>query len=179
MNDNERPAVAAIVNKAHGAADSVLAEFARHLSERGWRVRGVVQDNTVNDHRGTRQMALVDLHDGTRFVISQDLGPGSVSCSVDPAGIAAASIVLRRSLAEGADLVIANRFGEREAGGSGFATEMLALMSADIPLLTVVGERYLEDWRRFTGNTAKELAPQREALETWFADLIRHRQRAK
>ena len=172
-DDKLRPAVAAIVHARRGSADALLAEFARDLRGRGWRVRGVVQEDTVDRMRRARRMVLVDLDQGIRFPISQDLGPGSAACSVDPQGVAAASIALRRIAAEGADLVVANRFGELEAGGGGLAAEMLALMSGGIPLLTVVNERFLEEWRRFTGNAAAELPTRREALEAWFAGIPR------
>lgn len=179
MNVIEQAAVAAIVHRAHRSADGLLAEFARHLRERGWRVRGLVQDNTARSNSCGRQMVLIDLDDDRRFVISQDLGPGSVSCCVDPGEIAAASGALRRGLTEGADLVVANRFGELEAAGGGLAAEMLALMAGGIPLLTVVGDKFLTDWRRFSGNAARELPPQRAALEAWFDGILQHRKTAQ
>jgi hypothetical protein len=171
MKNRDHPAVAAIVHSRHGSADRVLADFARQLRARGRRVQGVVQEYAARDERGARRKVLVDLEDGSRFPISQDLGAGSVACSLDPGGVAAASGALRRGLAERAELVIANRFGELEAAGGGFAAEMLALMASGVPLLTVVAEKYLPEWRRFTGNAAVELPPQRESLEAWFANL--------
>jgi len=171
--------VAVIVNRTHRSADGVLAEFAGYLRKQGWRVRGVVQDNVAFDNNCGRQMVLIDVSDGSRFPISQNLGTGSSSCCVDPGGVVAASVALRRGLTDGADIVIANRFGELEAGGGGFASEMLALMAEGVPLLTVVNERYLEDWRRFTGNAAEELEPQREALEAWFTQVMKQRQPAQ
>jgi nucleoside-triphosphatase THEP1 len=171
MNDNERLAVAAIVRDEHDSADELLTDFAYRLRGLGWRVQGVVQTQTARDDHCACEMVLVDLEDGNRFLISQNLGPGSVSCRVDPAGVAAASVSLRRALAEGANLVIVNRFGRLEAGGGGFAAEMLALMANGVPMLTMVSERYLDEWRRFTGHAGSELPAQRQALETWFADL--------
>ena len=167
-----KPGIAAIVSAEHGTADNLLAEFARHLRRGGWRVRGVIQDHTPAENNAERQKILVDLDGDTRFVISQRLGQGSVACNLDPGGVAAASVVLRRCLTEGADLVIANRFGELEAGGGGFAAEMLALMAKEVPLLTVVADKYLDDWRRFTGGSAAELPARREALEIWFSSLF-------
>ncbi|MBI5923370.1 MAG: DUF2478 domain-containing protein [Betaproteobacteria bacterium] len=179
MENTQTSPVAVIVNRTHRSADSVLAEFASYLRSQGWQVRGVVQDNVVFDNNCGRQMVLIDVSDGSRFPISQNLGTGSASCCVDPGGVVAASVALRRGLTEGADLVIANRFGELEAGGGGFAAEMLALMAEGIPLLTVVNERYLEEWRRFSGNAAEELEPQREALEAWFTALAGQRKPAR
>lgn len=168
INENERLAVGAILHADDESVDALLVEFARDLRKRGWQVRGIVQIDTPCDEACASQMALVDLDDGNRFVISQNLGSGSVSCNIDPAGVAAAGVALRRALAEGADLVIANRFGGLEARGGGLTAEMLGLMANGLPLLTVVANRFLGDWRRFTGNAATELPPQREALEAWW-----------
>ena len=170
MEDN-KPAIAAIIHGSNDAADSLLAEFARHLRSQGWLVAGVIKEDTAPRKSCAREMVLVDLEDETRYIISQDLGPASISCRVDPRGVAAASVALRRGLAAGADLVVANRFGELEATGGGFSAEMLELMANGVPLLTVVVEKYLEDWRRFTGNAGTELPPQRDAVDAWFASL--------
>lgn len=165
------PFVAAIVHAEHGAADGLLADFAFGLRASGWRVHGLIQQN--NDSPGRESAMLVDLDGGECFPLFQNLGAGSTSCGLDEISVAAASAVLRRALSEKSDLVIVNRFGELEANGGGFAAEMLALMAEGVPLITVVGERYLNDWRHFTGGAAKELWPQREALEAWFSDLSR------
>lgn len=162
---------AAIVHRGAADVDLLLADFAGSLKERGWRVRGVVQLNSECTEACARSMVLHDLDGLEHFHISQNLGPGSVSCCVDAGGVAAACVVLRRALAEGADLVVVNRFGELEAAGGGFAAEMLALMAEGIPLITIVSERHLEAWQKFSGGAALRLPPSREALEAWFAGV--------
>ncbi|THF62583.1 DUF2478 domain-containing protein [Pseudothauera rhizosphaerae] len=160
---------AAIVHAHHASVDGLLADFAFGLRKRGWRVCGIVQQ-----HRGEAKedTVLVDLDHGLSFPLFQKLGAGSTSCSVDPGGVAAASIALRRALDEGADLAIANRFGALEAAGGGFAAEMLALMSEGRPLLTVVADDWLRDWRWFTGGCGSELPASPPALEEWFAGVV-------
>lgn len=168
------PTMAAIVHTEDDPADALLRELAQRLRARGWRVRGLVQAPRAPG-QGPKQMALIDLDDArNRYSISQPLGPSACgSCNLDPAGVAAASAVLRRVLAEGADLAIANRFGTLESTGGGLAGEMLALMAAPIPLLTVVKPPYLDAWRAFTGGLAAELPPRPDALEAWCATLPR------
>lgn len=168
--------IAAVVHADDGGVDTLLADFAADLRQAGWRVRGLVQP--PREPGREKQMVLVDLDTRVRYDISQPLGPGACGCSLDPAGVAAASAVLRRALAEGADLVLANRFGTLEAGGNGLAAEMLALMIEPVPLLTVVNRRYLAAWRAFTGGMGVELPPRPEALRAWFADLARPRSAA-
>ena len=159
--------VAAIVHADHSIADSLLADFAFSLQRSGRRVRGLVQ-RFRGGASGKKAALLLDLGDGTTYPLFQNLGSGSVSCSVDENSLAAASVVLRRALGEKPDLVIVNRFGPLEAAGGGFVTEMLALMSDDIPVLTVVQQKHLTAWRHFTGGLAAELEPRREVLDSWF-----------
>lgn len=158
--------IAAVVQRDAGGADELVADFARSLLGQGWRVRGLVQEMRPAS-RGCA-FALVDLDDGRSYPISQELGAGAMACSVDPAGIAEASAVMRRIAEQGADLAVFNRFGGLEAGGEGFRAEMLAVMSRGIPSLCIVPERYLAAWRQFTGGQASELEARREALEEWF-----------
>jgi nucleoside-triphosphatase THEP1 len=161
--------IAAIVYDTRGAADGPMADFARSLRERGRTVRGLIQEQTRDGPGGARRMMLTDLESGERFDISQKLGAGP-GC-VDPGVLAAASTVLRRALAQGTDLVMVSRFGELEAAGGGFAAEMLELMGEGVPLLTAVGEKYLESWRRFTDGAGAELSANPESLDAWFESL--------
>jgi len=162
--------IAAIVHAERGIADLLLNDFAAALNRRGRQVHGLIQQRPDGIKADT---ALLDLQTGTRYPIFQNLGAGSLSCSIDSGGLAAASLVLRRALDANADLAIANRFGALEATGGGLAAEMLALMAAEIPFLTVVADEYLPAWRHFTGAAGVELPARRAALDDWFANLAR------
>lgn len=146
--------------------DDLVAGFAATQHERGWWIRGLVQESRETGHR--RAISLVDLDNGGRYPITHDLGQGSVACKLDAAGLAEASSVMRRIAAEGADLAIFNRFSSQEIAGRGLAAEMLTLAMQGIPLLTIVPERHLQAWQHFTGGLSVELAPTRSALERWF-----------
>lgn len=168
---------AAIVCAERYVGDGLLADFAFAQRRQGWKVCGLVQQ-----YRGshTKEGArLVDLDAGECLPLFQNLGPGSESCCIDTNSLATASAVLRRALHDGADLVIANRFGGLEAAGEGFAAEMLALMGEGIPLVTVVGYSCLGAWRHFTGGAGAELVPRLEVLEGWFAGVVRDRRRKR
>ncbi|WP_416057380.1 DUF2478 domain-containing protein [Stenotrophomonas maltophilia] len=168
MSAAQAPRIAAIVHDHSGEPDGLLAAFAARQLAAGVRVRGLVHlphEPTANGKR----MALMDVTDpGSRYPISQALGRASCGCNLDPGGIADASVVLRRALQEPAGLAIANRFGTLESEGGGMASELLALMMADIPLLTAVKLPYLDAWRAFTGGMAVELAADDAALQAWW-----------
>ena len=162
-------ALAAIVHDDADSrlADAQLAQLAQCLIDQGWRVRGLVQQRRL-DARGRKGMFLIDLASAQEFCISQDLGPQSRACCVNPAGLAQASGVLRQALEERAELTIVNRFGELEAGGGGFAAELAALAGEGLPVLTAVSRKHVAAWRHFAGDAAAELPAEADALYTWW-----------
>ncbi len=163
--------IAALVPADGENADQVLHAFIAGLQHDGLRVRGLAQEFCSTEHGCS--VTLVDLATGERYGISQNLGRLSASCTVDPQGLAEASIVLRRIAEDGADLAVFNRFSGMEAGGEGFANEMLEIMSRGIPTLVIVREKWLPAWREFTGGLACELRPDAELLAAWFATARR------
>ncbi|MBS0293138.1 MAG: DUF2478 domain-containing protein [Proteobacteria bacterium] len=167
--------IAAVVygdDMAHGeAADALVLQFCRDLQAAGWRVGGLAQQCVPAQGGGKPRLQLVDMRTGQVFSISQKLGPLSRGCSLDTAGIAQASSVLRQALVDRVDLAVTNRFGELEAQGRGFAAEMAALADAGTPVLTVVAAKHLDGWRRFTGGLGEELPARAPALRAWFSLL--------
>lgn len=153
-------------------ADALQAAWVRELQQAGWRVGGVLQ-HCSRWPRGGKRMQLLDVRGAQVFDISQDLGPQSRGCCLDPAGLVQASSVLRQALADGVDVVVTNRFGELEAQGGGFVAEIAALVEAGIPVLTIVAPAHLAAWRALTGPLGRELPmPQPlQALHDWFAGL--------
>ena len=138
MSATPTPRIAAIVHDHSGEPDALLAAFAARQLAAGIRVRGLVHlphEPTANGKR----MALMDVTDpGSRYPISQALGPASCGCNLDPGGIAEASVVLRRALQEPAELAIANRFGTLESEGGGMGDELVVLMMACVSRLMSV-----------------------------------------
>ena len=155
-------------------ADALLAAWVLELQQRGWQVGGLLQRIATWPHSGKR-MQLLDVRGTQVFDISQDLGPASKGCCIDPGGVAQASGVLRQALVDGVDVVVTNRFGGLEAQGGGFVAEIAALAQADIPLLTIVAPAHLPAWRALTGPLGQALQmPQSvQALHDWFFSLQR------
>lgn len=166
MKHLTQTAIAAVILRDNHGIDDLVAGFAISLINRGWWVRGLVQE--MHQGRQGCKLSLVSLDDGKLYPISHHFGKHVSSCCLDPAGIAEASEALRQIADEGADLAVFNRFSGLEVKGGGFASEMLTIMSQDIPSLSIVPERHLATWRHFTGGLAVELVPDRQALESWF-----------
>lgn len=172
MNDPDLTRrIAAVVPPAGQSADALVHTFVSALSARGIRVRGLVQQ--ICPDPGQCKFSLLDIATGQRYPISQDLGSASASCSLDPAGVAEATEVIRRIDDAQTDLVVFNRFSGLEADGEGFAQEMLEIMSRGLPVLTIVRSDWLPAWRHFTGGMSCELPAELAALESWFAQLTR------
>ena len=162
--------VAAVVHFGAGEGDDLLAALLAECQQQGWRVRGLVTEQG-KDPQGLLPMQLRDLYTDEIFVISQNLGRDSRGCSLDMGGLAEAGKVLRLALDEQPDLVFINRFGYGETQGRGLCHEFSQLISAEIPVLTLVSEKYLEGWHAFSAGMAQTLPLEREAIEQWLATV--------
>jgi len=124
--------------------DALLHGLANHYNGKGIRVAGLA-------------MALNE----------QDLGKESQSCCLDPSGLADATGVLRGALNNPPRLAIVNRFGQQEIDGKGCRAELLQLLEAGIPVLTVVKRKFLLQWHEFNGGAATDLAFSENDARQW------------
>jgi len=170
----EPAGAAAVLHGPDERVDELLGWFVARQVANGVRVCGLVQQNRWSAS-GKKAMELVDIVTNQRFAISQDLGAASGSCNLDPAGIAAAAVVLRRALEQAPQLVVVNRFGALESERGGFASELLELMSDGVPVLTAVAERHLDAWLAFCDQRSEVLAPSLAALEGWAERVLARR----
>ena len=151
-------------------ASVLLAAFAAELRAAGVDAGGLVQRDGV-DALGRSRMELVDVRTGEVFPISLDLGPGADGCSLDAAGLAEASRVLRRETAAGVALLVVNKFSTRECEGEGLAAEMFAAVTQGIPVLTSLSRRHRAGWEAASGGAGRMLPPDLTALRAWWADV--------
>lgn len=163
--------VAAIFDDGGSDVSQQLADFSARQRGTGRSVLGVVMRYRDQGPGRKRAMILIDIDSGTEYPVSQPLGTGACACQLDPRGFADASVVFRDALRRAPELVVCNRFGGLEAAGGGFADELLALMAAGIPVLTVVSEPYVAAWRAFSGN-APLLPPEPDAWSVWLSAVV-------
>lgn len=162
--------VAAIVHQGEGEGDALLANILLRHQQQGWRIRGLTTWQG-KDPQGVQPMVLQDLQTNELFVISQELGRESSGCTLDVGALTEAGHVLRRALTEQPDLVFINRFGHGETQGRGLLAEFSQLISAGIPVLTLVSEKYLDGWQAFSAGLARTLPLERLAIEQWLASI--------
>lgn len=126
---------------------------------KGLRVAGALQYDTVIPGRRRCQMALEDLSTGRLHAISEDRGPGARGCNLDLGLLAEAETALLAGLAaEGADLVVINKFGKSEAMGAGLRGVIVAALETETPLVIGVPLVNLDAWQAFVDGLAGEVA---------------------
>jgi nucleoside-triphosphatase THEP1 len=155
-----------------GSADRLLAETAQRLAAQGLRLAGAVQTNTDRGAGRVCDMQLAILgDDGPAVAISQDLGQCAQGCRLDTHALAQAVARAEAVLADGADLVIVNKFGKQEALGGGFRDFIARALAQDVPVLLSVPPEQLPEFRAFAEGMAEELAP--ETLLDWCRAKVR------
>ncbi|MDI3491738.1 MAG: hypothetical protein PWP11_3015 [Thauera sp.] len=164
-------AIAAVVYTPADNIEALLAQAARELAARGVKLGGVLQHDIAGVIDDPCAMELENLETGESIPLSQELGRGSVACRVDPDALARGSVAVRGAIARGVGLVIINKFGAQEVSGAGLRDEMAETVLAGVPLLTAVGERFLDEWGAFTGGDSVLLPPTLEAILQWWSAL--------
>jgi molybdate transport system ATP-binding protein len=163
--------VAAILYKPQDDLDTLLADFAQELVQRGERIGGIVQRN-VKDGAGCQVgMQAIDLMTGRAISICQPLGSGAMACKLDAAGLAEASVAVACAIKQHVDLIVINKFSKQEAAGQGLRDELADAIAAGTPVLTAVPEKCFEAWIAFTGGIGTTLLCERLVIEGWWHDL--------
>jgi hypothetical protein len=158
--------IAALVYSPEADPEAVLAEVVRLLQARGVALAGGIEHNS-----GVCSSEMELLPSGVRMSISQDLGSGASGCRLDTTALAEAASAMRRAIEASPSLAVFNKFGGQEAAGGGLRDEMAAAVMAGVPVLTMVGERFMTQWLEFTGGDSVQLPCSVEAALDWWDSL--------
>ncbi len=150
--------------------NATLAELAARLLDDGLRVVGTTQTNTARLDTHKCDMDVRVLPDGDIIRISQNLGPKSRGCQLDPDALEQAVAATLTRLA-GADLLIINKFGKHEADGRGFREVIGAAMERGIPVLVGTNGLNLQAFLDFTDRAATCLPCDLDQLSSWAQAL--------
>ncbi|NPV23682.1 DUF2478 domain-containing protein [Bradyrhizobium aeschynomenes] len=164
--------IVALQGAASNVIQDLLDELATRLAGMGLRVSGVIE-SSVDKTRPCKAMMLRSLDDGSVFSISQDLGPGSQACHLDPEGLVLACAAVEQSIARGTDVVILSKFGKQEAAGSGLADAFGAAISAGLPVITAVSPAMMSEWQNYTGGLAEYVPADVARRAAWLTDWSR------
>lgn len=160
--------LASVSAPGRGATDRLLADVVSKLQVQGVRVIGALCARPWNGDAGHCDSDLLLLPDGPVVRITQDLGSGSVSCRMDAGALEeAVGRVSRRLEAEGADLVVLNKFGLSEAEGRGFRTLIAQALSRGVPVLNGLSDTHRAAFEDFAEGMARSLEPDEAAVLDW------------
>ncbi|MFT3759753.1 DUF2478 domain-containing protein [Thauera sp.] len=162
--------LAAIVYAPADNIELLLAEATRRLAGRGVKLGGVLQHDVADANATSCGMELENLETGERIPLSLDPGSSgdAVACRLDPDALARGAVAVRKALGRGAQLIVINKFASQEVSGAGLRDEIGESMLAGVPLLTAVGERFLDEWTVFTGGEYARLKPELDDILAWW-----------
>lgn len=156
------------------ARAGLLRRLAEKLGAEGWRLAGAV-DAPAPQGGGRREMLLAVLGGDAPMPeivdIAQDLGPLARGCKLDAGALERAAGLAEAALTRGADLVIVNKFGKREAEGRGFRPLIGLAMAAGVPVLIGVTRDRRAAFDTFAAGMGQELPPQAAALHGWASAM--------
>ncbi|MBL4811360.1 MAG: DUF2478 domain-containing protein [Rhodobacteraceae bacterium] len=161
-----------IMAPGRGDTDLALAALAKHLTARGLRVCGVVQINTEREKNGACDMDVQVLSTGKILRISQDLGPQSRGCRLDISALETAVAQVAVQLAQGADVLIINKFGKHEAQGRGFRDIIAEAVMCDIPVVVGLNSLNKPAFDTFTDGAATKIGNSQAALKNWIDECL-------
>ncbi|MFT4025886.1 MAG: DUF2478 domain-containing protein [Novosphingobium sp.] len=156
-----------------GAGSPVIQRLLADMLTVPWRparIAGVVEVPQGDGSEACGSDTLLNIVDGSRYPIFQDLGSGSSACSLDPRGVVDACAAVCRDIAAGCDLVVLSKFGKLEAeSGSGLLAAFAAALEAGVPILTAVSPRNSERWHAFAAPYYQVIAPSLSEIAAWWA----------
>lgn len=175
MSFDIAPVLGAIHCERDFDINGILRTVVKRLQGKGVIVGGVLQESEFRTNGCCAQLNIVDIRTGKTERITQDRGPESRGCKLDPRGLAAISHCITDAIDVGVDLVIINKYGRAESEGDGLLSCIADATSAGVPILTSVREPYLAAWRSYHGGLAIELPPEIDTILQWYDSSCPHR----
>ena len=160
--------IAYTIADGRGETDLLLYNVAQQLKVRGFKTAGTVQINTGRAKSGHCDMDVQVLPNGQIIRISQDLGEGAKGCRLNPEALETAVGLVEAQLADGADILIVNKFGKHEAEGRGFRNAIALAVSLDCPVLVGTNSLNRDALCEFTDGAAKWLPASDQLIIDWL-----------
>lgn len=166
--------LASVTSGKCGATDRLLAAVVERLVDDGVRVVGALRPIAQGGGAGHCDSDLRLLPDGPVVRITQDLGAGSTACRMDAGALEeAVGLATARLAAEGADLVVLNKFGLSEAEGRGFRALIAEAFGRGVPVLIGLPDTHRAAFEQFADGMADALPPDETAIFDWCRAMVR------
>jgi hypothetical protein len=164
--------LAYVTLQGRGRTDALIAEVAALLSADGIRLAGTVQSNQERPDRRKCDMDLAVLPDGPIVRISEDRGSLARGCILDSGALEQTVMAVQRRL-DGAELLIVNKFGKREAEGKGLVLVIADAVQRGLPVLIGVNGLNLAAFLTFAGENVRALPTNAPSIAEWCKSMIR------
>ncbi|GKY87885.1 DUF2478 domain-containing protein [Sinisalibacter aestuarii] len=166
--------LATVSAKERGETDRLLEAVVAQLRTEGYRVLGALRATGQDGANTHCNSDLWLLPDGPVVRITQDLGTGSSACRMDAGALEdGVGISAARLSAEGADLIVLNKFGLSEAEGRGFRALIAEALGRGVPVLTGLTDTHRSAFERFAGGIETTLPPDEAAILDWCRTAAR------
>lgn len=163
--------LAYVTLQGRGRTDALIAEVAALLMRDGIRLAGTVQSNHERPDRRKCDMDLAVLPDGPIVRISEDRGSLARGCILDSGALGQTVMAVQRRL-EGAELLIVNKFGKREAEGKGLVPVIAEALHRGLPVLIGVNGLNLAAFLTFAGEDVCALPTHAPSVAKWCKSMI-------
>lgn len=163
--------IAYVSLQGRGRTDQLIAEVADRLRTRGLRLSGTVQSNHDRPGRRKCDMDLRVLPDGPVLRISEDRGDLARGCTLDSGALEQTVFEVEQRLA-GADILIVNKFGKREAEGKGLVPVIAEALHRGMPVLVGVNGLNLAAFLVFAGEQIEGLPTGVEDVVDWCVAAV-------
>jgi len=167
------PRAAALLYTPSTPVTSLLGPFSERLKADGVRVGGIVQEMLIDDGGHKVGLDAIEVDTGARIAINRPSKSDidNHNCTLDVAALAETTGAIRRAISESMDLIVIEKFGDKEKEGGGLADEIIAAMAEGIPTVVLVPALSLEEWTAFTGGMADLLVCTPDALDGWWRSV--------
>ena len=157
--------------RGRGRIDALIAEVAARLAAEGVRLAGTVQSNIERLNRRKCDMDLMILPDGPVVRISEDRGDLARGCILDSGALEQTVVAVQQRMA-GADMLIVNKFGKREAEGKGLVPVIADALGLGLPVLIGVNGLNLAAFLAFAGEAAAGLPADPRIVVDWCRSAV-------
>lgn len=157
--------------QGRGRTDALIADVAALLASDGVRLAGTVQSNHERPDRRKCDMDLMVLPDGPIVRISEDRGDLARGCTLDSGALEQTVVAVQQRL-DGAEMLIVNKFGKREAEGKGLVPVIAEALERGMPVLIGVNGLNLAAFLAFAGEEVIALPSDERAIADWCKAMI-------
>jgi nucleoside-triphosphatase THEP1 len=158
--------LAYVTLQGRGRTDALIAEVAALLQAEGVRLAGTVQSNHEREGRRKCDMDLRVLPDGPIVRISEDRGDLARGCTLDSGALEQTVHAVQQRL-DGAEVLIVNKFGKREAEGRGLVPVIAEALDRGLPVLIGVNGLNLAGFLAFAGEGVTALPTDPALIAAW------------